>query len=328
MELTKSSERIKYIDIFRGIGILCMVIDHVGMGTWFYQFVHAFHMPMFFFLAGYCYKKNVGVSFISYTRKKAYSLLVPYFVLGILQFAIWRILKGNSIEPLLKLFWINTDGLAIAGALWFLTALFFANIIYFLASKYAEGVVLHIVVAIITLMGCGIPLLTNIRLPFAIDSAMVGVGFIHIGYVFKNSATTIFEKMLHMRWQMLTAVSLLAVISVSFCPSVNMRTANYGNVIMFWINAILMILVGFNVSQIIEKVFPDKICGYLMGVGRDGIIYVCLNQLFITVFNEIFVRIGVSVDVRIVITVLTCVCLVIASKIARNTKIKCLFGIK
>lgn len=37
----------------------------------------------------------------------------------------------NSLIPLIRLLTINIDGLPIAGALWFLTALFYTDVFYF-----------------------------------------------------------------------------------------------------------------------------------------------------------------------------------------------------
>lgn len=39
------SKRVRYMDLFRGIGIILMVMGHVGFGSGFYKFSHAFHMP-------------------------------------------------------------------------------------------------------------------------------------------------------------------------------------------------------------------------------------------------------------------------------------------
>ena len=45
--------RITHIDIFKGIGILFMVMGHIGFSSIFDKWIHAFHMPMFFFISGY-----------------------------------------------------------------------------------------------------------------------------------------------------------------------------------------------------------------------------------------------------------------------------------
>lgn len=44
-------ERCRYMDIFRAFGIILMVMGHINFGKHFDHFIHAFHMPMFFFVS-------------------------------------------------------------------------------------------------------------------------------------------------------------------------------------------------------------------------------------------------------------------------------------
>ena len=45
--------RLDYIDIFKGFGIILMIMGHIGFGSLFAFFIHAFHMPIFFFISGF-----------------------------------------------------------------------------------------------------------------------------------------------------------------------------------------------------------------------------------------------------------------------------------
>ena len=62
----KKTDRIEYIDIFRSLGIIAMVMGHVGYGDIFDFFIHAFHMPMFFgFLVSYfSINRNLNYLFV------------------------------------------------------------------------------------------------------------------------------------------------------------------------------------------------------------------------------------------------------------------------
>ncbi len=53
-----TSKRIDYVDLFRGVGIILMIMGHIGFGSKFDYFIHAFHMPMFFFISGFFFKKK------------------------------------------------------------------------------------------------------------------------------------------------------------------------------------------------------------------------------------------------------------------------------
>lgn len=55
------AERLDYIDIFRALGIILMVMGHIGFGSKFDKFIHAFHMPMFFWISGFFIKKEILV---------------------------------------------------------------------------------------------------------------------------------------------------------------------------------------------------------------------------------------------------------------------------
>ena len=67
-----NNTRKEYIDIYRGIGILCMVIGHLYIGFIFDKFSHAFHMPMFFFVTGYFFTlKNRVYSQFLFNIEKA-----------------------------------------------------------------------------------------------------------------------------------------------------------------------------------------------------------------------------------------------------------------
>jgi fucose 4-O-acetylase-like acetyltransferase len=74
--------RIEYLDIFRGIGIILMVMGHIGFTGHFDYFIHAFHMPMFFFVAGYFFNEQVEARFFILSKIK--TILIPYVSFGIM----------------------------------------------------------------------------------------------------------------------------------------------------------------------------------------------------------------------------------------------------
>ena len=83
-----NENRLDYIDIYKGIGVILMVMGHIEFGKTFDHFIHAFHMPMFFFISGYLYKHKTKdeLSFVSFMINKARALLIPYVAFGIFHF--------------------------------------------------------------------------------------------------------------------------------------------------------------------------------------------------------------------------------------------------
>lgn len=254
---TKNDEkRIVWMDIFRGWGIMLMIMGHVEFGNRFDFFIHAFHMPMFFFVSGYFFKTE-NISTINYIKKKAKNLLIPYAVFGLLGYAVWLHYNEKSITPLQHLLWNNTDGLANAGALWFLTALFLTEVIYFVIDKYVKNTAeKNLLILSIAIFGTITTSILPIRMPWGLDAAAVGVGLFHIGKIMHSNQNKnkLIDSLFHLNpfvWLVLAFLCCIFIFNNSY---VNMRTGSYGKLPWFWFNAILAIVIGINFSKFCEKI--------------------------------------------------------------------------
>ena len=72
--------RLDYVDVAKGIGIILVVLGHclVFAGCWsstLFRYIYAFHMPFWFTISGYLYKRKDPSSFII---GKVATLLVPF----------------------------------------------------------------------------------------------------------------------------------------------------------------------------------------------------------------------------------------------------------
>ncbi len=74
--------------------------------------------------------------------------MVPYVLFGIAHYLVSLILDGKSLLTLIHIFTCNTQGLTIAGALWFLTTLFFTDILYFFLDQLRKKWLIVILVII------------------------------------------------------------------------------------------------------------------------------------------------------------------------------------
>ena len=112
-----------------------MIMGHIYFGDKFDFYIHTFHMPMFFFITGFFFRsKESGIA--EFLKKKGMTLLVPYLSFSVMHCIFYLILnKTFHIRLLYHVLLINTEGMPIAGALWFLTSLFFVDVFYFLLDR-------------------------------------------------------------------------------------------------------------------------------------------------------------------------------------------------
>ena len=134
------------ITIAKGMGILLVVLGHAMKQTGvtdtaisvLLQLIYSFHMPLFFVLSGFVSIKilrftEVG-EYFGYIKSRAFRLLIPYFVVGILYMplkyflsrfarnpydfsAAWKILLGENPNTTLwflyTLFWVSVLALVL-----------------------------------------------------------------------------------------------------------------------------------------------------------------------------------------------------------------------
>lgn len=336
------SQRLDYVDILRGVGILYMIIGHVGFGWIIDKYIHAFHMPLFLFISGYFFKPSKYSSHKEFIKTKAKTLLLPYIYFGLIHYGIWVLFIGikqnlNLTTYLTNLFWMNTSGeMPIVGALWFLTCLYLVEVLcFFLTNVLKRNWLLALVIVIVSIAGCLIPQYSNIRLPYALDVAMVGTGIFYAGNVMKKYSQAPFVA----KWLDLgllkTGILFIICSALIFTNGyVNMRTADYSFIYLFYINAIIGTLVYWNLCKLSVKYFCNFVnhsCKALLYIGKNSIIFLCLNQLVILLFKKILTFVPVESTIMLLlnstfILISTIVVLIVLTEVITKTKLKFLIG--
>ncbi len=335
--MDKAKNRVEYVDIFRGIGIITMIIGHIqfsggtGIDHYIDHFIHAFHMPMFFFISGMFYKSKPDRSTLSIIGKKAKSILIPYFSFGFIMYLFWLVMKWKerSAEPILAILTANSEGIPIAGAIWFLMALFLANIMYLLIDRYIRNpIAQNVIIIAAAIFGCVEGQFIDFALPFTFAQACVGLGIIHLGHlayaiVSKKYIPRLFDMPVWL-WLILSVASVGLIFVNGY---VNMRTNEYAIVPLFWINLVLCTILGLNFSNYLCKIEKKGCFKVLKIIGRDSITFVCLNQLVIKIIDTVLsMFIGNQFIKGIAVLILTILALLICNFIMNKTFLKVLIG--
>ena len=327
-----NDKRIEYVDIYRGIGIILMIMGHIGFGGKFDIWIHAFHMPMFFFIAGFLHKEKM-TDMKTFLKKKAKSLLLPYLTFGIFNYIIYLIINQKIFDLYAILHFVtdNTNGLPISGALWFLTALFFVDVIVFLLEKYVRNKKIKIVIIMLLMVvGNYETKLLTFRLPLSIGISFVGVGIYYIGYVISKISKI--EKsafVLNLKNYQIVILGIITTISIFLNGYVNMRMGIYKNIILYWINVIASCIILINISKKIENVnsiLIKKVILVLKYVGINAITYIGLNQLVILINSNFLNAITIKYIPNIINLILTLVILFVINQLIMKSKIKKILG--
>lgn len=230
----QKKKRLDYLDIAKGIGIILVVIGHcipdaaspAGVSVPFYRVLHhviySFHMPLFFFIAGFLtYKQGQSVltskNKIARIKKRVQRLLVPYLFVGICYMPMKLLLSqfANKAYDVHE-FWKIVIGVNPDGELWFLYALFVITVIAVIFGERISRLGL-LIVAIITLWAPILPIVTsnlfyfflgiyikqrhdqlfyNMNKFFTVSCLLIflvanGIGYLHFDYSFLRLITSV-----------------------------------------------------------------------------------------------------------------------------------------
>jgi len=135
-------------DIMKGIAILLVVLGHSvpdqasasGIASYplylMRTIIYSFHMPVFFFVAGYFMHIPLKEGFNKFVKDKFIRLMVPYFTIGLLYFPFKLALSKFANQQInAQDIWKIFIGVNPDGELWFLYCLFFISILMGLLVK-------------------------------------------------------------------------------------------------------------------------------------------------------------------------------------------------
>lgn len=127
-------ERLVWIDVVKILGIFAIYVGHFGQAAGnLYDFVFAFHVPLFFFVAGLFAATSTRLPWPTFLMKKARELLLPFVVFTLLYLAV-VVLQGNlgaaQIRPLLMPLALGIRNESPTMTLWFLPCLFIVAVIF------------------------------------------------------------------------------------------------------------------------------------------------------------------------------------------------------
>ncbi len=193
--------RLLWLDVLKGIAIVLVIIGHGPViSDHLYGFIWSFHMPLFFCIAGYTFKKYENKK--QFLKNKFRRLMKPYFfTAGMLMIcAVLRYIVSDGFNLketgriIFRWGWAGIYGSCWSyetpfpiydiGAIWFLCALFCSVVIFNEILCLKEYL---IPVTVLILAYIGIETRVHIWLPGGVQSGLTMLVFLYAGYLAREN---------------------------------------------------------------------------------------------------------------------------------------------
>ena len=247
MRAESREQRAEWIDVVRGLGMLCVILGHISSPL--KPYIYSFHMPYFFILSGFLFKPGIK----DYTTKLFKRLIIPYFILCLINLIIQSIIQFQSLgiysisNYLFGIVWSygTTKYMPNCSPLWFLTCLFISLVLFNYIYSKLYGIKYFIVIWFLFFAGIYLGNLLNyfvLPLPWNVDIALVALSFIALGREIrkKNIIQTICSSRLLGAFIAILIIIWYQMVIINIDPHIDFDARNYGNYLAMFVGSIAL----------------------------------------------------------------------------------------
>lgn len=312
--------RIEFIDTAKGFCILMVVLLHCNLFSEASHFLGMLRMPFYFTLSGLFFKDYGGV--LPTIIKKCNKILIPFFFFYTISFFVIigiQITAGVEVNASYTAFIHPKEALSsINYALWFLLALFWANMLFMIIRSFSTNLVFLGGVSF-TLSILSLFLFSgDTKLPLYFDSALAALPYFFMGYCMRNTGILLPNK--YDRYSWLLILLLISIVIVAFTignhPYISIGGIKIqGNPAMFGIASISFVFV---MMLLCKKMGPLPFIKY---IGRYSLIILGLHVTIINIANLALRFIGIrdesSLHCIIIFAIVTGICTIMIKPLTK-----------
>lgn len=281
-------ERNKTIDVLKGIGILFVMLGHQNLVIG--HFIYSFHMPLFFLISGYLYKKKDVKESVT---KDFQRLIIPYFigcVFVVSQDVFFAFAKHDITyitNSVLAIIWgsgytsdkVLFGNMPSIGAIWFLLALFWCKNMYnVIEIKIVSTLQKLIMVLFIAVMAIVIEK-NSIKLPFSLLPGLSALPFFWVGTLWKNKHVP----------NLAMFILIICWFISYFYSYIYLVSCDYGLYPIDILGACGGTLFFYNIAKYISKI--QWLANIFIWLGMNTLSILCFHAISIN--NTIFVHLGI-----------------------------------
>lgn len=283
MATVLGKKRFRWLDIAKGMAILCTIIGHTVSNGHLRNFIFSFHMPLFFVAAGYTIRPIPSEELAKATWKDFKRLYIPVFVMREISFLVEISFKKEEVlyslwDNMRRILWGNGNDYTMpggfpvygVGVLWFLIALFWCKLAYRIClNKVKNYRPIFLLFLTVACMWEG----QEVRLPQCLDLIPVGMLFMEEGYQLRQSGKEDAPAM-----HLVGIGSFFVWIYLLWTQDVYIELAvrKYPQFILSVFVAGIACLAVFQFSKALENFSSSRV---LEWVGRNSLDLLCIHYL-------------------------------------------------
>lgn len=302
--MQKCETNLLWVDIAKVMGIFLVIFAHCITGGMcifqnffetrnLYLFIYLFHMPLFFVISGYLYKKY---TFKSNLKKITLGLLVPYFIYQItyFPFIVGQRIFYNHLDcfsiiykTLLGIFLgdvqTGTHFLSCCIPCWFIVVIIQMR---FLFALFKESKKLYIILSIISLSLLEFLRYFKMDLYFCLDCTLMAIPYFVFGYLLKNcdfgiekNNVNIFKSIVFAALLILLLVYIYKINGTILISEVILNIGLTQSILLSYFSGILGFFLIYNLSRMIN-------------INNHFIQTISKNTLFVIFFHYLVFFIG------------------------------------
>lgn len=302
--MIKKQNRILWLDALKGYGIILVMLSHTLPYNEIMGILYSGFMALFFMASGYTDNKTFTRDVVI---RKSKSLLIPYFIYGVVECAFFDIVfakqityQGGTIHEWVGLIYARfclyqygTENniyflpIEATSPLWFLPALYTGFMVYYIFKKICNGNVkkTYALYGAMLLITVFLNFLPNL-LPWSLDVVFLVAFFIFLG------------NRMRYRYQTKMSISQGALVLLSFC--VYVLAAYYNGFVNFSIrefgkyeilSLFLFLVIGLTYFIVVSGLFcllPKIITKIFSRMGILSLRLMCIQMPIFFVVGKVF----------------------------------------
>lgn len=265
--------RIKYLDIARGIAIVTVVFYHtryLPFQNFLLPLITPWMLPIFAVVGGLLYRHRETESFWAFFKRKFRTLMIPYIAFGVLSLVLWLIIRnvydGRYIwAPVSSQIAGLTLGkeLIFNGPLWFLPCYFLTGIfiraLYPYLGKSIKAQTLVILLLIISFLS------PQGKMPYALNLIPLFSFFYLLGILLRQHIED-----LRRSWE-LFALSVVLFIPLALSNGIiDVYGTVFHNYLAYIISAALGAYIILFKATLVEKFYGARLVNFFSYLGKNS----------------------------------------------------------